>query len=108
MVKLLRKIDQWLLIGRDIEISPTDIDANGARLIARGRTLGGPDDGTPFDRPIELHTGQSTHFGPHVVLTLLEVRADAVKLGVLAPANVPVLTREQSNQLDQRRENDGK
>jgi sRNA-binding carbon storage regulator CsrA len=106
MVKLLRKVDQWLLIGRGIELSPTDIDSTGVRLIARGRTLGGPDDGTPFDRSLELSVGHSTHFGPHVVVTLLEVRKDAVKFGVLAPANVPVLTREQAKQHERRRGND--
>ena len=102
MVKLTRKVDQWLLVGRGIELAPTDIDAHGIRLLARGRTLGGPDDGSLFERAVELAVGQSAHFGPHVAVTLLEVRGESAKLGVLAPSNVPVLAKEQFNEDDAR------
>lgn len=114
MVKFLRQVDQWLVIGQELWLSPTDIDADGARLIARGRTMGGPEDGEPFEKAIELAVGAAVHFGPHVAVTLLEVRSAAgkkgpsVRLGVLAPANVPVQTKEQLGQFDPRRGNDGK
>ena len=90
MTIISRQLDQWILIGDDIRVSPTDIDPLGVRLIAKGRTLGGPNDGERFESVHELTVGQSCHLGPHVAVTVLEVRGDVVRLGVLSPAHVEV------------------
>jgi sRNA-binding carbon storage regulator CsrA len=94
MTVISRHVDQWLLIGQDIRVSPTDIDQAGVRLVARGRVLGGPEDGATFDTRHELAVGQQWHIGPHVVVTLVEVRGDTARLGVLAPAHIDVQTKE--------------
>ena len=94
MTVISRDVDQWILIGQDIRVSPTDIDAQGVRLVARGRVLGGPDDGATFDIRHELAIGQTWHLGPHVVVSLVEVRGDSARLGVLAPAHIDVQTKE--------------
>lgn len=85
-----RKVDQWLYIGSDTRVSPTDIDPTGVRMIARGRTVGGPDDGATFDKVCDLGIGQTCHFGPHIAVTILEVKGLSVRLGVLAPPHIAV------------------
>jgi hypothetical protein len=57
MFRFALKVDQEISIGRDIRVSPTDIDAYGVRLIARGRVLGGPRDGDAFETVHELLPG---------------------------------------------------
>jgi len=88
--RVVLKIDHWLSIGRDIRISPTDIDTKGVRLLAHGRILGGPDDGAPFESVHEMTLGSSVHLGPHVAVTLVQIKGQAVRLDVFVPANVSV------------------
>jgi sRNA-binding carbon storage regulator CsrA len=90
MNRVVLKIDQSLSIGRDIQISPTDIDSKGIRLLARGRVLGGANDGATFEHAHEMTAGSSIHLGPHVVVTLVEVRGNVARLDVFTPANVSV------------------
>jgi sRNA-binding carbon storage regulator CsrA len=90
MNRVVLKVDQSLTIGRDIRISPTDIDSKGIRLLAEGRVLGGPNDGALFEDVHEMKIGASVHLSPHVVVTLVEVRGRIARLDVFAPANVAV------------------
>jgi sRNA-binding carbon storage regulator CsrA len=90
MNRVVLKVDQALSIGRDIRIWPTDIDRRSIRLAANGRVLGGADDGEPFDAVHEMAIGASIHLGPHIVVTLVEVRGQAARLDVFTPANVSV------------------
>jgi hypothetical protein len=90
MTRAVLKVDQFLSIGRDIRISPTDIDSKGIRLIAHGRVMGGPNDGAAFEDVHEMAIGSSVHLSPHVVVTLVEVRGRIARLDVFAPANVAV------------------
>ena len=99
MMSFSRQVDQWIMIGSDIRVAPTDIDPAGVRLIARGRLLGGPQDGATFDTAFELIVGQSCHLGPHVCVNVIEVKGECVRLGILAPANVPVFRKEEVDQL---------
>ena len=99
MVVLTRQVDQWIMIGRDIRVSPTDIDAHGVRLVARGRILGGPIDGAKFSTVHELSVGQSCQITPHVAITLLEVRGDTARLGILSPSHVPACSKEEFDRL---------
>ena len=85
---ITRQVDQWVQIGRDVLVSPTDIDAASVRLVARGRVLGGADDGAPFESTHELSLGQSFHAGPGIVVTVLKLRPPHVDLGVSAPKHV--------------------
>ena len=94
MKTITRKIDQWILIGTDIRMSPTDIDSKTVRLVGRGRLLGGPNDGKTFDVVHELTAGQSCHFGPHVAVTAVDIRGDIVRLGVMVPAHIEVVAKE--------------
>ncbi len=88
--RLVLKVDQWLTIGSDLRVSPTDIDAKGVRLIARGRILGGANDGEPFEKVYEMTVGSSANLSPHVAVTLVEVRGAVARVDVFAPANVSV------------------
>jgi hypothetical protein len=90
MQRVVLEVDQWLSIGRDIRVSPTDIDAKGVRLLARGRVLGGAHDGEAFEAVHEMTIGSSVHLGPHVVVTLVQVRAQKARLDVFVPVNVSV------------------
>jgi sRNA-binding carbon storage regulator CsrA len=84
------KVDQQLHIGSGIVVVPTDIDSKGVRLIARGRVLGGPNDGGNFETVHEMPVGSSINLGPHVVVTLVEVRGGVARVDVFVPANVLV------------------
>ena len=90
MTHVSLQVDQTIRIGRDIVVSPTDVDPDGVRLRTRGRTAGGANDGEPFDACHELTIGQSLHLGPHVVVTLVAVKGPAARLGVFAPPHMPV------------------
>ncbi len=94
MFRFALKVDQEIAIGRDIRVSPTDIDSYGVRLVARGRVLGGPKDGDTFESKHELLPGGSVNFGPHVVVTLIEVIDNVARFGVFAPTNVAVEAHE--------------
>ena len=95
MTVISRHVDQWILIGQDIRVAPTDIDPQGVRLVARGRVLGGPDDGATFESAHELTIGQACHLGSHVTVTLVDVRGSSARLGVLAPQHIDIQTKEQ-------------
>jgi sRNA-binding carbon storage regulator CsrA len=90
MVVFSRKVDQWIQIGRTMFVGPTDIDKTGVRLLAKGRMIGGAEDGATFERVAELSKGGELRLGPHVVVTVIEVLGDAVRLGVNLPASLPV------------------
>ena len=94
MLILSRQVDESIVIGRDVLVTPTDVDAGGARVIARGTMVGGPDDGGRFDAVHELAAGQSFHVGPMIVVTLVEVRGGFARLGVHAPKSMPVRRKE--------------
>ncbi|MGF1633991.1 MAG: carbon storage regulator [Phycisphaerae bacterium] len=89
-----RKVDQWIVIGREIAVGPTDIDDAGVRLVANGRVMGGPNDGEPFKSVHDVQPGQSFNVSPMVAVTVIARRGDEVDLGVLAPPNVEVERRE--------------
>ena len=91
-----RRADEWVMIGHDLAVGPTDIDAAAGtvRLVANGRRLGGPDDGEPFRQVIEASAGQTIELGPQVWLSVLAVVGGAVRLGVNAPKHLPVAARE--------------
>lgn len=94
-----RRVDEWVLIGRDLAVGPTDIDAadKTVRLIANGRRLGGPSDGEPFKDVHEASVGQTLELGPQVWLSVLDIVGDAVRLGVNAPRHIAVLAHEDAD-----------
>jgi len=94
MKQITREIDQTLLIGDSLAISPTDIDRNGVRLAIRGRHIGGPHDGETFSSAQELAKGASMKLGPLVTVVVVDLLGDAVRLGVLAPATMSVRRKE--------------
>ncbi|MEM8875214.1 MAG: carbon storage regulator [Planctomycetota bacterium] len=96
-----RQEDQWLLIGRDYAIGPTDIDADAGivRFIANGRRIGGPEDGEAFTDSHEVARGQTVELGPNILLNVLEVRPGSVRVSIHAPKHMTVLTREDAERL---------
>jgi|SRR4051812_38757692 sRNA-binding carbon storage regulator CsrA len=94
MVSITREIDQVILIGSAIRLSPTDIDRKGVRLLAEGRYVGGPRDGETFRSTHEVGKDGSVTLGPLITVTVIQLHADAVRLGVLAPPNLPVVRME--------------
>ena len=104
MLVLSRKVDEWIQIGGDLLIGPTDIDAGGVRLLAHGRMLGGADDGAAFKKTQEVAVGGEMRIGPHVIVTVVEVKtaptkgggpaALAARLGINAPKHISVHRKE--------------
>ena len=99
MLTITREVDQWIQIGDDLFVSPTDIDADGVRLIAKGRVLGGADDGATFTKAADLAVGGELRLGPSVVITVVGVVRDAVRLGVQVPQNISVHRKELVDQV---------
>ena len=98
MLAITRKVDQWVQIGQSISVAPTDIDAEAVRLIARGRVIGGADDGASFEKTADLAVGGEMRLGEHVVVSVLEIRGDEVRLGVQTPRHVRVHRKERADQ----------
>jgi sRNA-binding carbon storage regulator CsrA len=94
MLILSRQVDESIVVGRDVVVTPTDIDAGGARVIVRGTMVGGANDGGRFDAVHELAPGASFPVGPMIVVTLVEVRGGFARLGVHAPKSMPVRRKE--------------
>ncbi|HYO10119.1 MAG TPA: carbon storage regulator [Tepidisphaeraceae bacterium] len=100
MILISRGVDEWVQIGQEaILVAPTDIDRKGVRLIARGRMIGGPDDGGTFTRTADLGKGGELRLGPHVIVVVVEVRGDFVRLGVHAPPHLSIQRKEVADAL---------
>lgn len=91
---LTQQVDEWVVIGESMLVAPTDIDAAGVRLVARGVMIGGPDDGARFLRTVELAIGSSFELGPMVTVTLVDVRGEKARLAFILPAHVSVHRKE--------------
>jgi sRNA-binding carbon storage regulator CsrA len=98
MLAITRKVDQWVQIGQSIAVAPTDIDAKAVRLIARGRVIGGAEDGAAFEKAAEVAVGGEMRLGEHVVVSVLAVSGDEVRLGVQSPKHVRVDRKERADQ----------
>jgi sRNA-binding carbon storage regulator CsrA len=106
MTILSRQIDEWVVIGEKLTLSPTDIDADGARIVVRGRLIGGADDGLTVDRSHELAVGSSVRLGDLVSVTLMKIApAESAQVnngpravfGIQAPPNLTIHRKELSN-----------
>ena len=98
MLAITRRVDQWVQIGQSISVSPTDIDENTVRLIARGRVIGGAEDGAAFEKAAEVAVGGEMRLGEHVVVSVLAIHGDEVRLGVQSPKHVRVGRKERADQ----------
>jgi sRNA-binding carbon storage regulator CsrA len=98
MTLIRRGVDQWIVIGREIFVSPTDVDARMVRVIARGRMSGGAEDGATFHSTHELSKGQSFSIGPNIVVTLIDVAGNEASFGVLASPSLPVQAADSISQ----------
>ena len=96
MLAITRRVDQWVQIGQSISVSPTDIDEKSVRLIARGRIIGGPEDGAAFEKTAEVGVGGEMRLGEHVVVSVLAISGDEVRLGVQSPKHVRVDGKERA------------
>jgi len=94
MLVLSRKVDEWIQIGDDLFVGPTDIDAKGVRLLAHGRMLGGPEDGAGFKKAQEVALGGEMRIGPHVVVTVVDIRGEQARFGLVVPASLTVHRKE--------------
>ena len=98
MLAITRRVDQWVQIGESITVAPTDIDAKTVRLIARGRVLGGAEDGAAFEKTAEVSVGGDMRLGDHVIVSVLAIHGDEVRLGVQSPKHVRVGRKERADQ----------
>jgi len=98
MLAITRRVDQWVQIGESIAVAPTDIDDQAVRLIARGRVLGGAQDGAAFEKTAEVSVGGEMLLGDHVVVSVLAIHGDEVRLGVQSPKHVRVGRKERADQ----------
>ena len=92
--RMIRSVDETLLIGRDIIVSPTDIDPSCVRLLARGRVLGGPDDGGVFEVARDINVGQALQIGPMLMVSVEAIKGERVQLGIHGPEHIDVRARE--------------
>jgi sRNA-binding carbon storage regulator CsrA len=97
MLAITRRVDQWVQIGESIAVAPTDIDDDAVRLIARGRVLGGAEDGAAFEKTAEVSVGGEMRLGDHVVVSVLAIHGDEVRLGVQSPKHVRVGRKERAD-----------
>ncbi len=107
MIVVSRKVDEWVQVGSDVLVSPTDIDQRIVRVIVRGRMIGGPDDGQTFEAVHEMSRGQTFAIGPFVHVTAMEVRPPIVQLGFDVPRHLPVHTKEHADALRKKKDKDG-
>ena len=107
MIVVSRKVDEWVQVGSDVLVSPTDIDQRIVRVIVRGRMIGGPDDGQSFEAVHEMSRGQTFAIGPFVHVTAMEIRPPIVQLGFDAPRHLPVHTKEHADALRKKKDKDG-
>ncbi|HEV2293307.1 MAG TPA: hypothetical protein VGR35_05590 [Tepidisphaeraceae bacterium] len=107
MIVLSRKVDEWVQVGADVLLSPTDIDARIVRLIVKGRMIGGSDDGQTFERVHEASRGQTFPIGPFVHVAVMDIRPPVVQLGFDVPRHLPVHTKEHADALRRKKEKDG-
>ena len=107
MLMISRQVDEWVQIGDGVFVSPTDIDDKTVRVIARGRMIGGPDDGAAFESAHELTRGQSFPIGSLIVVTVLDLRPPLVRLGIDRPKHVPVRRKEAVDAERKAKENGG-
>ena len=98
MLAITRRVDQWVQIGESIAVAPTDIDAKTVRLIARGRVLGGAEDGAAFEKTAEVAVGGEMRLGEQVTVSVLAIHGDEVRLGVQSPKHVRVGRKERADQ----------
>ena len=98
MFAITRKVDELIQIGGDMVVGPTDIDAKIVRLLARGRIIGGPDDGASFTKTAELGINGEMRLGEHVIVSVVDIRGDAVRLGIQVPKHVEVSRKENARQ----------
>ena len=96
MLAITRKVDQWVQIGQSISVAPTDIDDKCVRLIARGRVIGGAEDGAAFEKTAEMAVGGEMRLGEHVVVSVLAIHEGEVRLGVQSPKHVRVGRKERA------------
>ncbi len=98
MLTITREVDQTILIGDSLAITPSDIDARGVRLVVRGRHVGGPQDGETFSSHHELAKGASLRLGPMITIIAVALLPGAVRLGILAPEHLNVRRKEVEGQ----------
>jgi carbon storage regulator CsrA len=106
MFAISRKVDEQIQIGDDLFVGPTDIDEKMVRLIARGREMGGPNDGEAFTKSADLSIGGEMRLGEHVVISVVDLRGDQVRLGVQLPKNILVQRKEVADALRRERGED--
>lgn len=100
MIILNRQVDEPIVIGEALRVTPTDIDSAGVRVQIKGEQVGGPDDGLAVNRTQELAIGSSVRIGTLVNVTLLKVSTDAprrAQFGIQVP---PKLVVQQSQPID--------
>jgi carbon storage regulator len=102
MVVISRKVDEWIQVGESILVGPTDIDSTGVRLIAKGRMIGGPEDGATFTRTAELGREGELRLGPNLAFTVIDIRGDQVRLGVQVPRALKVHRKEVLDEIKRR------
>lgn len=107
MIVVSRKVDEWVQIGSDVLVSPTDIEQRIVRVIVRGRMIGGADDGQSFEAAHELSRGQSFAIGPFVHVAVMEIRPPVVQFGFDVPRHLPVHTKEHADALRRKKDKDG-
>ena len=82
------KPDQWAAIGQSLTFAVTDVDADGVRVLLKGRVIGGPDDGADLHRTGEIAVGSELKVGL-VTLALIDtkrhVTGDTAKVGIYCP-----------------------
>ena len=85
--------DQWTAVGQSLAFAVTDIDPAGIRVLLRGQVIGGPDDGAPIDRAIEIRIGSEARVGI-VTLALIDTKhtptLDTAKIGIFCPPHLAI------------------
>jgi sRNA-binding carbon storage regulator CsrA len=96
MTVISRKLDETILIGRNLAVTVTDVDDAGVRVHVRGELVGGAQDGERVDRAYELGSAGELRLGSLITLAIARVATNEprVYLTVVAPASFEVFRKE--------------
>ncbi len=96
MLMLSRHVGESVLIGHELVVTISAMDAAQVRFDVVGRRLGGPLDGEPFTQSITLpnKAGELLELGESVRLEILNHTGEKLRVGVYHPRSLSVHRKE--------------
>jgi carbon storage regulator CsrA len=94
MLVVQRNVNEWMQLGDDVLVGPTEIGAERVRLVVRGHVFGPSEDGTMVMHSTELGIGESVSVAPGAWVTVMALFPQKVRLGFDVPETMSVHRKE--------------